>query len=113
MERTEADRELIEALVDVFGTDRVALLEEMRRALDDGDAAGLGRAAHTIKGALSVFGAEPSRARAERLERMGKDGIVAEARPEYEDLCRDIHRLDQDLHSLLIQLGTTDVQADR
>jgi response regulator RpfG family c-di-GMP phosphodiesterase len=107
MERTESDVELIRALVGVFDADRETLVGAIRAAVDAGDANALERAAHTIKGALGVFGAEPSRARAERMERMGRDGAVAEAAAELDELAAEVDALREDLHGLLVELDAT------
>ena len=72
--------------------------------MDANDANALGRAAHTIKGALGVFAAEPARARAERLEQMGRDVDMAHAREEYEELRDAVLLLETDLNTLLVEL---------
>ena len=104
LERTESDVELIRALVTVFLSDNPSLLGKIERALSAGDAAELERAAHTIKGALGVFGAEPARARAERMERMGRDGAVRDAAPELDELSSEVQALERDLRALLSEL---------
>jgi CheY-like chemotaxis protein len=107
MERTESDLELIRALVGIFDSDRGTLLGAIRAAVDADDASALERAAHTIKGALGVFGAEPSRARAERMERMGRDGTVAGAAAELDELTVEVDALSEDLLGMLVDLDAT------
>ena len=108
MERMESDVELIRSLVAVFEADRPMLLSDVATALEADDADALERAAHTLKGAVGVFGAEPSRARAERIERMGRDGVVGEARQEYVELEREVLALEEDLKRLVEELGEPD-----
>ena len=74
MERMESDAELIGTLVTVFASDCPELLSEIEEALAADDGPTLERAAHTLKGAVSVFHAERSRARSELLERLGREG---------------------------------------
>jgi hypothetical protein len=63
-----ADREFLPELVDLFLAQTPRLLQQARDAIDGRDAALLRRAAHTLKGSLSVFCAHPAVAAAERLE---------------------------------------------
>ena len=72
--RVESDLDLLRTLVSVFKADRPHRMEEIQSALDAGDASALSAAAHTMKGALSVFGAEPARSIAEDLENRGRMG---------------------------------------
>ena len=104
LERLESDTELIRSLVNVFESDRPTLLGDLEAAVDANDPDALARAAHTIKGALGVFAAEPARARAERLEFMGRDADMAHARKEYEELRDDVLLLQVDLEKLLVEL---------
>jgi HPt (histidine-containing phosphotransfer) domain-containing protein len=101
MERTDSDWDLIRALVDVFESDRPRLLSDIEAALDNDDAEALERAAHTIKGALGVFGAEPARARAERLELVGRQGSVTEGIDQYPELRDAVVGLESDLKRLV------------
>ncbi len=104
MERVESDAELIRMLVDVFESDRSKLLGDIESALADDDAEALERAAHTIKGALGVFGAEPARARAERLEFIGREGMVADAKSQYPELKQAVLGLEVELKKLVDEL---------
>jgi len=72
--RVESDLELLSTLVGVFKADRPNLMGAIDAALLSRDAKELGNAAHTLKGALSVFGVEPARARAEGLEKKARTG---------------------------------------
>ena len=80
LERVESDVELLSTLVAVFKADRPHRMEEIRSAVEAGDATALSSAAHTIKGALGIFGAEPARSIAEELENLGHGGRVDGAR---------------------------------
>jgi two-component system, sensor histidine kinase and response regulator len=105
MERTESDHELIRALVDVFESDRPMLLGNIEAAIASGDAEALYRAAHTLKGAVGVFGADSAHARAERLERFGRDGAVEDGRAAYPELRDLVTSLEDDLKRFVAELG--------
>ena len=78
--RVEFDLDLLSTLVGVFKADRPQRMEEIDAALRARDPAALSTAAHTLKGALSVFGAEPARSIAEELETLGQGGSLEGAR---------------------------------
>jgi two-component system, sensor histidine kinase and response regulator len=80
LQRVESDRELLRTLVAVFKADRPHRMAEIENAVAAGEPAALSAAAHTIKGALGVFGAEPARSIAEELENLGRAGRVDGAR---------------------------------
>ena len=55
LERVDNDWEFLGDTVRMLEADGPALLEEIRRSADAGDAASAGRAAHTLKGMISNF----------------------------------------------------------
>ena len=73
------DRRLMRELVAIFLQDYPRQLERLRRALGEGDAAGVARAAHSLKGAAGNLAAEGVVAVARRLEALGKAGELAGA----------------------------------
>jgi two-component system, sensor histidine kinase and response regulator len=80
LKRVESDVELLSTLVAVFKADRPHRMAEIENAVRAEDATALSAAAHTIKGALGVFGAEPARSISEELENLGRVGRVDGAR---------------------------------
>jgi len=104
MMRVDSDVDLLRTLADVFSLDRPKLLGDIESALDEDDAEALERAAHTIKGALGVFAAEDARARAERLEVIGREGSVADGHDQYPDLKDAVLLLEADLTQLVADL---------
>jgi PAS domain S-box-containing protein len=66
-------------LVEVFRGESGQLLAELRAALCANDAARLRRAAHSLKGAVAVFGFAPAIEAAQRLEAIGQSGNMADA----------------------------------
>jgi HPt (histidine-containing phosphotransfer) domain-containing protein len=79
LERVEGDAELLREIVDLFAADSPRLLEELRQASASGDADLLKRAAHTLKGAASNFGAVAVVDIARDLEMMGREGNLTGA----------------------------------
>jgi two-component system sensor histidine kinase/response regulator len=75
--RVGGNVEALRELMDVFRTDSVRLLDDIRSALGSGDAAGLRAAAHTLKGMVSFFDAAAATEAAYQLERTGESGVVA------------------------------------
>jgi HPt (histidine-containing phosphotransfer) domain-containing protein len=105
MERVESDLELLSTLVGVFKADRPNLMGAIEEAIAVGDAEALTDAAHTIKGALSVFGAEPARALAERLEHTSRAGQVDGAPDLYAQLTGAIQLTEDGLDAFLAELA--------
>lgn len=104
-EQTDGDSELIQTLVEIFGDDTPDLLAVIEDALEADDANALERAAHTIKGALGVFGAEGARGRAELLEITAREGTIEAARQQYPALKTSIFALEVALKELVAELG--------
>jgi len=84
---------LLGELIDSFLEETPPLLNNLRQALGQGDAAELRRAAHTIKSSSNDFGATTLAELCQELETMGKAGtldraaeLVAQAEKEYEQV---------------------------
>jgi PAS domain S-box-containing protein len=105
MARVESDVELLGTLVAVFKADRPNLMGAIEEAIGSHDTEALMVAAHTIKGALSVFGAEPARTLAEQLEHTSRAGRIADASELYAQLGEAIHATEQGLDELLAELS--------
>jgi HPt (histidine-containing phosphotransfer) domain-containing protein len=71
LRRMGNNRELFAEVVAIYDEDSPQLLERIRRAIHNGDAAGLHRAAHSMKGLVANFGAGPAAEAAYALETMG------------------------------------------
>jgi PAS domain S-box-containing protein len=78
-ERVGGDTTLLRELIEVFFEDSPKMWQNLSAALAVGDAAKLSRAAHTIKGAVGVFGAQTAYEAAERLERLARRGDLTQA----------------------------------
>jgi HPt (histidine-containing phosphotransfer) domain-containing protein len=77
LERLDGDLELLREVVQIFAADAPRLLGELHDALDQGNADRVGRAAHTLKGSLALFGAHAATEAARELEMLGRTGNLA------------------------------------
>lgn len=82
----DQDRELLAELVGIFLQDYPLRLTELHEAIAQGDAPRTQRVAHGLKGSVAGFGAKRAKELALRLELIGKNGDLAEARPALDDL---------------------------
>ncbi|WP_417375451.1 response regulator [Gimesia maris] len=93
MEKSEIPAEALNELGQIFLTEAPRLLSEIREALKDNDAQTLRRAAHTLKSSAALFEAHPAAEAAQKLEMMGKEKKLSEAREALENLDREFERL--------------------
>jgi HPt (histidine-containing phosphotransfer) domain-containing protein len=93
LERVGGDTALLGELIELFLAESVQLRRDLAEALRAGDASKLGRTAHTLKGAVSTFGAHAAREAAERLERLGRAGELADAAGAVTHLESELERL--------------------
>ena len=73
----DGDEELLTELVQTMKDEAPKLMHEVRAAVASADAALVGRAAHTLKGAVSNFGARGAADAALQLERIGRSGDLS------------------------------------
>lgn len=78
-EMEEEGDNLLNQLIDVFLENSPKLIEEAREAIKANAAPVLARAAHTLKGSCSNFGAAQLSATCERLEQIALQGALAQA----------------------------------
>ena len=79
LDRVGGDRELLKELMETYRAESPQWLADIRGAIPRSDAAALRRAAHTLKGAVSIFGAVNAVNAAQHLEQMGARGDLAHA----------------------------------
>ena len=93
MERLGGDeslfRELAHALVDTSRD----LMRDMRQVLMEGDSEKLAMLAHTLKGSVANFGAQPALRAAERLESLARGRRLADADKALRALAEEMARL--------------------
>ena len=79
MARLGGDTDLLGELVPLYFEDETEQLDRLAAALDRGDAEGVRRAAHAIKGCVSNFSASRAQAAALAVETAGRGGNLADA----------------------------------
>ena len=83
----------MEELAEVFFSEADMRLAELREAAGRGDAAGLTRAAHTLKGASGNMGARRLAALCQELEEAGHSGDLSKVRDLLPDVETEIPRV--------------------
>ncbi|WP_079433332.1 response regulator [Zoogloea sp. LCSB751] len=73
------DEELLGQLIEMYSEDEPRMLSNVDKAVAAGDAESLYSSAHALKGAVSNFCAEQAQAKAQQLERMGREKQLANA----------------------------------
>jgi len=79
MDRLDNDIAFLAETVQMLETDGRKLMGDVQTALAAGDAAAVGRSAHTLKGMISNFCAPAVQAMALEVEKAGKAGNFADA----------------------------------
>ncbi|MGB7343973.1 MAG: response regulator [Pirellulaceae bacterium] len=96
------DSELLNEVAEAFFEEYPQSLERVRLAIADQDGEALKRAAHSLKGAVSVFAADAAHSLALQLEHMGSDGMLTDAEPAFEELKSALSQL----HHALLEVST-------
>jgi PAS domain S-box-containing protein len=97
----DGDWDFLKEVVDVFLSDYPSLIDDLRRAHKHGDSDTLMRAAHSLKGMLKNFQAEPAAEVAFELEKKGKADTFDGVPEAIENLAGQITQLDQALRAIL------------
>ena len=103
LERVDNDWDFLGDTVQMLASDGPALLGEIRRAADAGDAPAVGKAAHTLKGMLSNFCAPGAQAGALAVEQIGKAGELSSLPPAIGLLEVQLRGLIADLNDFLVK----------
>jgi HPt (histidine-containing phosphotransfer) domain-containing protein len=104
LDRVGGDVDFLEEIAALFAEDCPKLLAEIRSAITAGNPGALERAAHTLKGSVANFGAQPARDAAFRLEMLGRSGDLRPAPEICAELEREIERFTAALLALARQL---------
>jgi HPt (histidine-containing phosphotransfer) domain-containing protein len=104
LDRVGGDVDFLEEIALLFAEDCPKLLTDIRSAIAAQNAGALERAAHTLKGSVANFGAEPAREAAFRLEMLGRSGDLRPAPEVCVLLEREIERFTAALLALARQL---------
>lgn len=104
LERLCGDEELLHEVLEVFREECPRMLETARSAARAGDADGVARAAHTLKGALLNISARSAADLAGDLEQMGRSGVL-------DDCAGLLTRLEAALDRLVLEIGAVGAEA--
>jgi histidine phosphotransfer protein HptB len=86
LEQTAGDEELLEELLVLFRDSSVSDFVQLQQAVAASDAAGVVRAAHSLKGAAASLGIEGIRQVAHAMEADGRNNSVDVAREKLTDM---------------------------
>lgn len=93
LELVDNDPEFLDHLIQTFLDDCTTYMESIREAVEKGDADGVAREAHGLKGAVANLQAKPAQKAARRLEHLGRTGAMDEAPAALEELEEKVGRL--------------------
>jgi HPt (histidine-containing phosphotransfer) domain-containing protein len=91
LDRLGGDHDFFVDLLKTLQQEADSELVEIEEAIQRGDAESVGRFAHSLKGAAASMAAEPMRAAAHELERIGEQGRLADALPALSTLRSAVH----------------------
>jgi CheY-like chemotaxis protein/HPt (histidine-containing phosphotransfer) domain-containing protein len=97
--RCGGDRGLLRELIDLFLADMPQQMSQLRTAIDEQNDEVIYRLAHTVKGAVATFEAEPARLAALELELLGRTGRQAEMLASLERLRARLEELARELNA--------------
>jgi len=95
--RFGGDAKLLRSVAQTFLNDYPAKLRKIKQAIARNDAHALASAAHALKGALAIFGAEDAVENARNLQQMGRQGGLVMATEAFRRLDEALARLDAKL----------------
>jgi len=102
LKRVGGDIELLEEIYELFVEDCPRMLQEIRRAIEAEDGAGMSRSAHRLKGAVGNFSAKQAVGLAAKLEEMGRSDTLDRPMDLFNELEKQIGYL---MESLARELG--------
>jgi signal transduction histidine kinase/CheY-like chemotaxis protein len=103
LSRLDGDTELLRELIDMFLADSKSLLAHVSDAVTRQEPDGLERAAHKLKGTVSIFGGQAAMKAAQQLETMGRERDLSHAGETYPELKRHIEALEEALSELRLE----------
>jgi len=100
LDRVGGDQELLEEVAQLFLDDYPNSISEIEKALAVGDPRGVERGAHTLKGAVSNFGADSVVESALALELAGRKGDLSTAPEQFIRLNTCLNALHEELAAI-------------
>jgi HPt (histidine-containing phosphotransfer) domain-containing protein len=105
LQRVEGDVELLAELADMFVEEHGSLCSQILQAMDQGDAEGVTRAAHSLKGSVGNFNAQAAFEAALNVETAGRTGDLDAARQYFAQLETELTVLVPALQKLAAEPG--------
>ena len=93
LDRVDGDVLFIAELAAIFRQEYTRQIEAVRISIEQGEADGLKRNAHALKGALANLSAVPAAALAAHLERIGASGVLRQAKAIFQQLEAELPRV--------------------
>jgi PAS domain S-box-containing protein len=90
LERTDGDEQFLKELIDLFLADTPGRMDEIRHAIEAGDARRVQCAAHSLKGAAGCIGGCRAAAAAFQVEQIGTKGELSQATRACADLEKEL-----------------------
>jgi HPt (histidine-containing phosphotransfer) domain-containing protein len=100
LNRLEGDEQLLRELIDTFFAESGLLLHQVLDAVISQDAVGLDRAAHKLKGTVSIFGSRSATRAALVLETMGHNRDLHNSEEAFAQLKDQMEALEKALGEL-------------
>jgi HPt (histidine-containing phosphotransfer) domain-containing protein len=102
--RMAGDVDLLKKIAEFFREDSIVLIEALAQAVADGNLKNVEHGAHSLKGLAGHFNAEAAMLATERLEEVAAGGDTQGAQTEFDNVRREIVRLDEALTIELARL---------
>jgi PAS domain S-box-containing protein len=104
LEHVQGDRELLAEMIELFRDEAASLIRDLRDGINRSDATAIGKAAHTLKGALGNFGSGPAYRAAQEMEAISHREKLGDARPPLATLEKEVERLQAALEPFRIKV---------
>ena len=95
------DDSFLRELIQIYLEDSPLRIAEIELSLEQADSLRLTRAAHSLKGSSSNFGALQLRAVSEKIERLGRNGLLGEVSAQMPELKIEFDREKSALEALV------------
>lgn len=97
LENVGGSDEMLTEMIDLFATEGPKQLADIETAYKTGDSEAVMRTAHTLKGSVALFAADPATDTAKRIESMARDGRLAKFDVAWHELKKQVDELLQAL----------------
>ncbi len=105
LQKLGGDEELLLEIIGLYLDDCPKVMERLSAALAEGDAEGVWKAAHRLKGSVGSLAAQPALEAARDLETVGRAGDLEEAAAAFERLEHELERLAAALTALRAEVS--------